>query len=64
MTKRTKRKLVINGKPNDQSVAVGWSDSNFAIAWFWDMDGENPLKNAREYVKWKQRRTTHDKSRR
>lgn len=56
MKKLLKHKLVITGKKDDNAVAVGWSDRLSAIVWFWNRDGENPLKNAKEYVRWKSRR--------
>ena len=56
-----KRHLVVCGKRGDMSASVGYNDSDYAIAWFWAIDGQDSLRNAREYVRLKRLATSQRK---
>lgn len=55
---KKKRRLRVYGDRHHISVAVGYVGSRLAIAWFWDTPDGNALKNAKEYVRWKNAHTS------
>lgn len=50
------KKLIVYGDRTEFAIPVAFKGSDHAVAWFWDHPGINALKNATEYVRWKNKR--------